>query len=151
MPTQIETHKPVIESFLLSTLDVPMRAALESKFNALPQEVRNSIAANYPTVSSNIERYCLRQMVREANGKLASQKRPGWYALLLQWAPALNSLNETVKTQATKELQNLNEQFDSKEATALLKKYKNNQDTTTADPHIITVCGIFGVIPANLK
>jgi hypothetical protein len=151
MTTQINTQKPVTESFLLSSLDVPMRAALEAKFNALPQEVRASIALAYPSVASNIERYALRQMVREANGKLASQKRPGWYALLLQWAPALNSLNETVKAQAAKELAALNEQFDGKEAVTLLKKYKQAQDTTTSDPHIITVCGIFGVLPANLK
>jgi len=134
---------------ILANLDIPMRAALEAKWNALPQEVR--IASVYPNVTTCVERYILRQMVREANGKLASQKRPGWDAIILQWAPALNSVNEAVKTEAQNKLRELAEQFDSKEATARIKKYKVGQDTTSTDPHIVEVCKLFGIDAVNLK
>ena len=136
-------------SSILSNLEIPMRAALEAKWNALPQEVR--IASVFPNITSCVERYILRQMVREANGKLASQKRPGWDARILQWAPALNSLSETVKAQAILELRKVSEEFDSKEAVARIKKYKIGQDTTSTDPHILEVCKVFGIDASNLK
>src|SRR5690349_16206731 len=81
---------------ILERLSTEQRAALESKFNALPIEVRSTMASKYqgfPTVLL----YIMRQVVREANSKLASNQRPVWYNLLLVNAPALKSGDKTVR------------------------------------------------------
>jgi hypothetical protein len=147
----VSAKPAVTESFILLLLDIPMRAALEQKFNALAPETRDRIAKDFPTITSNVERYALRQMIREANGRLASQKRPGWFGTIQQWGPSLESLNETTKTQAATELQKLSEQFDAKEAATLLKKYKVARDMTTESGHIKDICLVFGILPASLK
>ena len=159
MATQTQTQNAPTQNAAVSAskqlieyLDAAQRAALEQKFNALAPEIRVTVAKAYPNVKTAAERYILRQIIREANGKLASVKRPGWYALLLQWGPVLNhSLNGDSREIAVSELRKIGEQFDAKEATNLLKKFKNAQDVTSSTPYIVELCGIFGVDAANLK
>ena len=66
---------------VLAQLSVEQLAALESKFMALPIEVRSACTSKYPNLSF-AGAYIVRQAVKEANGRLASQKRPGWYIVL---------------------------------------------------------------------
>jgi hypothetical protein len=134
---------------VIAMLTVEQQAALEAKLLALPIEVRSSLAAKYPTLS-NVEAYIIRQMVREANGRLASNKRPVWYSILKTNADSLRSSNKDVATWAETQLRNLAEEIDTKESINLLKKYKVSQDTNSKDAHIVKLCGIFGVSPANL-
>ena len=134
---------------VLNMLTVEQQAALESKLLTLPIEVRSSLAAKYPNLS-NVEAYIVRQMVREANGKLASNKRPVWYSILKSNADSVQSTNKDVAGWARTQLMNLAEEIDSKESIGLLKKYKASKDTTSKDAHIVQLCGIFGVSPANL-
>lgn len=128
---------------VISKLSTEQQAALESKFIALPDEVRSSIAAKYPAMTF-VGMYIVRQMIKEANGRLASQKKPVWYAKLESGAARLK------RTGTDMELRELCEEFDSKIAIDLLKKYKTAHDTTSKDAHIVQLCGIFGVNPATL-
>ena len=134
---------------VMAQLNVEQQAALESKLLALPIEVRSAMASKYPNLS-NVEAYIVRQMVREANGRMASQKRPIWYATLKTNAESLRSDNKDVKAYSEKSLRDLAEDLDTKESVGLLKKYKQSKDTTSKDAHIVQLCGIFGVSPANL-
>ena len=134
---------------IMAQLNVEQQAALESKLLALPIEVRSAMASKYPNLS-NVEAYIVRQMVREANGRMASQKRPIWYATLKTNAESLRSDNKDVKAYSEKSLRDLAEDLDTKESVGLLKKYKQSKDTTSKDAHIVQLCGIFGVSPANL-
>lgn len=134
---------------IMAQLNVEQQAALESKLLALPIEVRSAMASKYPNLS-NVEAYIVRQMVREANGRMASQKRPIWYATLKTNAESLRSDNKDVKAYSEKSLRDLAEELDTKESVGLLKKYKQSKDTTSKDVHIVQLCGIFGVSPANL-
>jgi len=54
---------------VIAQLSSEQCAALEAKFLVLPIEVRAAMAAKYPALS-NIGRYIVRQMVREANSQL---------------------------------------------------------------------------------
>lgn len=135
---------------LLTLLSVEQRAALESKFNSLPIEVRSAASAKYPG-RKTVELYIIRQMVREANSKLASNNRPIWYNKLMLNAASLKSGDENVRVYAEKELRSLAEELDSKESSTLLKKYKNAHDLTTESPAIKQLAGIFGVEPVALK
>ena len=130
-------------------LSVEQKAALEAKFNALPIEVRSSVAAKYPQLTT-VGMYIVRQMVKEANGKMASQQRPVWFSKLELNAASLKSNEPAIKEYAEKQLRELAEELDSKESSTLLKKYKNTHDKTSKDAHIIKLCGIFGVNPSTI-
>jgi len=132
-------------------LSVEQRAALEAKFLTLPIEVRSAASMKYGANLGNVALYIIRQAVKEANGKLASQHRPIWYNTLLTNAASLNSGSEEIRKWAEKQLRELAEELDSKESATLLKKYKNSKDMTSKDSHIIQLCGIFGVETATLK
>lgn len=134
---------------VLVHLTVEQKAALESKYNALPEEVRSSFNSKYPQCTI-VERYIVRQMSKEANGKLASNLRPGWYQTLVNHAAGLLSGNEEIRKYSESALVNLADQLDAKESTTLVKKYKNQKDMTTKDAHIIQLAGIFGISAANL-
>lgn len=134
---------------VLSNLSVEQRGALETKALALPQEIRSSYAAKYPTLSV-VGWYILRQAVKEANGKLASQKRPIWFSNLQLNAVSLKSGEVAIRQYAERQLRELAEGLDSKESATLLKKYKNTHDMTTKSAEIVQLCGIFGVSPATL-
>jgi hypothetical protein len=136
-------------SSLIAQLSVEQQAALEAKMLALPIEVRSAMSSKYPSLS-NVEAYIVRQMVREANGKLASQKRPVWYNTLNVNAGSLKSSNKDIVAYSDKQLRDLAESIDSKESLTLLKKYKTAHDLTSKDAHVVQLCGIFGVSPANL-
>jgi hypothetical protein len=136
-------------SSVIAQLSVEQQAALESKLLTLPIEVRSSLAAKYPALS-NVEAYIVRQMVKESNGKLASNKRPIWYSILNTNAASIGSTNKDVAAWAKKQLMELAEELDTKESIGLLRKYKVSKDTNSKDPHIIMLCGIFGVSSANL-
>jgi hypothetical protein len=134
---------------LLSNLTVEQRGAIESKFNALPLEVRSAYAAKYPGLTV-VGWYILRQVIKEANGKLASQMRPIWFQRLNLNAVSLKSGEKAIRDYAENQLRDLAESLDSKESATLLKKYKNTNDMTTKDAHIVQLAGIFGVSPATL-
>jgi hypothetical protein len=137
------------EHTILDVLTAQQKAALESKYYALPEEVRSSTDAKYPTLPT-VGRYIARQIVKEANGKLASIKRPEWYSRLNREAASLKSDNKEIRGYAEKQLRDLAEELDSKESATLLKKYKTAHDLTSKDAHVVQLCGIFGVSPANL-
>ena len=130
-------------------LTVEQKAALESKFNAMAPEVRSAIATKYPSLTT-VGMYIVRQAVREANGKMASQQRPVWFSKLELNAASLKSSEAAIREYAEKQLRELAEEIDSKESTTLLKKYKNTHDRTSKDEHIKQLCGIFGVNPVSL-
>lgn len=134
---------------ILDVLTAQQKAALESKYYALPEEVRSAIDSRYPTLPT-CGKYIARQITKESNGKLASIKRPEWYSKLQREAVSLKSDNKEIRGYAEKQLRDLAEELDSKESVALLKKYKNTHDLTSKDAHIVQLCGIFGVSPANL-
>ena len=135
---------------VLAHLSVEQKAALESKFNQLAPEVRSAVASKYPAVST-VGLYVIRQMVKEANNAMASKMRPQWYNTLTLNAASLKSKEAAISEYAEKQLSELADSIDSKESTTLLKKYKQSQDTTSKDPHIIKLAGIFGVNPATLS
>jgi len=83
-------------SKLVDRISTEQRAALESKFNVLALEIRSAIASKYPGLST-VEMYMLRQMVKEANGKLASNRRPVWYNILTLNAASLKSGEESIR------------------------------------------------------
>jgi hypothetical protein len=134
---------------VLAQLSVEQLAALESKFMTLPIEVRSACTSKYPQLSF-AGAYIARQAVKEANGKLASQKRPGWYIILDTNARSLSSSEQAIREYSERMLRDLAESIDGKEATMLLKKYKTAHDTTTKDAHIMQLCGIFGVSPTAI-
>jgi hypothetical protein len=134
---------------IVNALSVEQRAALEGKYLTLPIEVRSTTASKYPDLDT-CSQYIVRQMVKEANGRLASQKRPVWYLKLNTEAESLKSGNKEIRGFAEDQLRNLAEDLDSKESTVLLKKYKNAHDLTSKDAFIMQLCGIFGVSPQNL-
>ena len=134
---------------VLAQLSVEQLAALESKFMALPIEVRSACTSKYPNLSF-AGAYIARQAVKEANGRLASRKRPGWYIVLDTNARSLRSGEASIREYSERMLRDLAESIDGKEATALLKKYKGAHDTTTKDAHIVQLCGIFGVSPTAI-
>ena len=136
-------------SSIEANLTVEQKAALESKFNALPVEIRSAISTKYPALST-VGMYIVRQAVREANGKLASQQRPNWFSKLELNAASLKSGEDAIREYAERQLRELAEEIDSKESVTLLKKYKNTHDKTSKDAHIVQLCGIFGVNPSTL-
>src|SRR5882672_1413541 len=93
-------------SKLVDRISTEQRAALESKFNVLALEIRSAIASKYPGLST-VEMYMLRQMVKEANGKLASNRRPVWYNILTLNAASLKSGEESIRKYAETQLRNL--------------------------------------------
>jgi len=95
--------------------------------------------------------YIVRQMVREANGKLASNKRPVWFNTITINVDSLKSGDNAVREYGEKKLRELAEEIDSKESTTLLKKYKNTKDLTSKSDIIVQLCGIFGISPDSLK
>lgn len=147
-----ELQKAVVElsTNVIEHLDAEQRAALESKFNALPDEVRSASAVKYPNMTI-VGMYIVRQMVKEANGKLASNRRPIWYLELKTNAKSLKSGDEAVRAYGQRKLEELADSIDSKESTTLLKKYKVETDQTTASTEIQALCSIFGISPATLK
>jgi hypothetical protein len=143
---QSELKSVIDESHdILSALTAQQRAALEAKYYLLPEEVRSAIDSKYPNLPT-AAKYIARQSVKEANGKLASLKRPEWYNKLLIAASSMKNGDKT----AEKTLREFAEELDTKESVNLLKKYKTAHDMTSKDAHIIQLAGIFGVSPANL-
>ena len=134
---------------VLAHLSVEQKAALESKFNMLPVEVRSSVASKYPAMST-VGQYVIRQMVKEANNAMASKLRPQWYNTLTLNAASLKSGEQAIRDYAERILRELADSLDSKESTTLLKKYKREKDTTSKDAHIVQLAGIFGVNPATI-
>ena len=104
---------------VLAQLSVEQLAALESKFMVLPIEVRSACTSKYPNLSF-AGAYIARQAVKEANGRLASQKRPGWYTLLDTHARSLRSGQASIREYSERMLRDLAESIDGKEAIALL-------------------------------
>jgi hypothetical protein len=138
-----------LSSDVLSKLSTEQQAALESKFMALDVDIRSALASKYAGMTFT-GMYVVRQMVKEANGRLASQKRPIWYGSLELNAASLKSKETTIREYAEKQLRILAEELDGKESATLLRKYKNAHDTTTKDAHIVQLCGIFGVSAATI-
>lgn len=135
---------------VLSVLSAQQKAALEAKYYTLPEEVRSSTDSKFPTLTV-CGRYVARQIIKEANGKLASIKRPEWYSKLVLNAASLKSNEEAISKYAESQLRDLAESIDSKESMTLLKKYKNANDLTSKDAHIVKLAGIFGVSSNNLS
>jgi hypothetical protein len=135
---------------VLSKLSVEQQAALESKFMSLDVDIRSNLASKFPEMSF-LGMYVYRQMNKEANGRLASQKRPIWYANLTLNAASLKSGVEEIRKYAENQLRALAEDLDGKESQTLLKKYKNAHDLTSKDAHIMQLAGIFGVNPSSLS
>ncbi len=157
MSTNGNQLKPAIEEALktlsadvVSKLTVEQQAALEGKWNMLPVEVRSSIAAKYPAMST-VAMYIVRQSVKESNSAMASKLRPQWYSNLTLNAASIKSGEAAIREYGEKQLRTLAESLDSKESVTLLKKYKTAHDTTSKDAHIVQLCGIFGVSPASLS
>ena len=136
-------------SDVLSKLSVEQQAALESKFMALPIELRSNLTSKYPGMTF-AAMYITRQAIKEANSRLVSQNKGKWYSTLDWNAASLKSSNQEIGGYAEKTLRDLAEEFDGKVASDLLKKYKNAHDTTPKDAHIMQLAGIFGVNPATL-
>ena len=128
-------------------------AALAGKYLMLDQDARLVADSSYAELATIAERYIVRRMVKEANSAMASKLLPGWFATLLMWGPSfqhLSSENPNYKL-AVEKLTELSEQFDSKEATTLLKKFKNVQDVTSDTPWLKAICAVFKVEPKSLK
>lgn len=140
---------PETTKHILDFLSVEQKAALEGKWNMLAPEVRSSVAAKYPLVST-VGLYLLRQASKEANNAMASKMRPQWYNTLTLNAASLKSGEQAIREYAEKQLKTLADEIDSKESVTLIKKYKQSKDTTSKDAHIVQLCGIFGVSPASI-
>lgn len=150
MTEQLQSAVVELSSNLIANLTVEQQAALESKYMLLPIEVRSALTAKYPSMSF-VAQYALRQLTKEANSAMASKQRPVWYSKLVLNAGSLRSNEKAIKEYAERQLRDLAESIDSKESTTLLKKYKNANDLTSKDVHIVQLAGIFGVNPANLS
>lgn len=150
--TMQEQLQDVVEGFhdVLSVLTAQQKAALEAKYYTLPEEVRSSTDSKFPMLTT-CGRYVARQIIKEANGKLASIKRPEWYSKLVLNAASLKSNEEAISKYAESQLRDLAESIDSKESMTLLKKYKSANDLTSKDAHIVKLAGIFGVSANNLS
>lgn len=131
-------------------LDFQQKGALEQKYNALAPEIRETADKKFPQLSV-AGRYIIRQMVKEANNKLASTKRPAWYLSLKTNAMSYASADKAVSEWGLKGLRDLSEEIDSKEATTLIKKYKNESDQTSESKNIKNLCEVFEVNAASLK
>ena len=138
---------------IMDFLTLEQLAALETKYNQVDQDARLVADKKYSELKTVAERYIVRRMVKEANSALASKLRPGWYSTLLMWGPSFQHLSadNPNKKLGIEKLKELSEQFDSKEATTLLKKFKNAQDVTSETPWIKELCAVFGVDARNLK
>lgn len=149
MQNAVQDAVSELSSNVEAQLTVEQKAALESKFNALPPEVRSSVASKYPQLTV-VGQYIVRQMVKEANGKMASQQRPIWFTKLELNAASLISKEPAISEYAEEQLRGLAEELDSKESVTLIKKYKNTHDMTSKDARIVRLAGIFGVNPTNI-
>lgn len=148
---QQQLQDAVSEAFtdVLSVLSAQQKAALEAKYYQLPVEVRSAADTKYPMLTT-CGRYIARQIIREANGKLASIKRPEWEGKLKLFAIGLLSSNENDRKNAEHTLRDLAETIDSKESVTILRKYRRGSNRTTQDAHIVQLAGIFGVEASNL-
>ena len=126
--------------------------ALELKWSALPSEVREVVGERHPDVKSPVVLYVLRQVEREANGKLASELRPIWKNSVKHNMRALTSTVENSRNEAFRRMGQIADEIpDVKESRKVLKAAKIELDMTTADPAIVAACKIFNISPASLK
>lgn len=149
------TEYAIFNAYLNTLIRAEQRGALEQKFLALPQEVRSVSATTFPQLKP-YEMYIIRQVRREANSKLASNKRPEWQNTVNNNAAWMLSSDETVQKTGKTALMHLAEELDSKESAGLLKKYllkylMSGAGRTKEDKHILELCGIFGISPDTLK
>lgn len=135
---------------ILDVLSVEQRAALEQKFLALDADVRFAASEKYPKFGT-VALYAIRQLVKESNGKLASNKRPVWYNRLSAEVSSLQSGEEAIRKYAERKLRDLAEEIDEKESVSLIKKYKQQHDLTSETAVIKQLCGIFGISPMTVK
>lgn len=135
---------------LSSMLPVDIRTALEQKYMALPEDSRKTCERNYPQLFS-YERYTVRQMIKEGNSKLSSNKKPGWQATLARYADNINSVVPEIRKDGEQNLLKLAEELDIKDAVYILKRYKIAKDKTSEDAHILALCKIFNISNSLLK
>ena len=131
---------------LLSYLNGDQLGALEKKYAALPVEIQQAMRQTYPSVSSPVEMYILRQLRREANSFLASKLRTGWIAQLVMFVPDLVNNNDATRKAAEHRIANLADEIsDVKEMAKTLKAVKVRLDYSSTTPAMIKACTIFGL------
>lgn len=141
-----ETLAELSAKNILEYLSQQQRAALEEKFLTLDEDARIAAVAKYPNLPLAFV-YLIRSAVKEANSKLASTARPGWYSMLKMHAFGVLSSDKTAKAASVNALKEFAQTIDSKERVNLLKKYKNEKDMASTHAHIIEMCGIFSITP----
>lgn len=149
-----EAVKNVIASettSIMAQLSTEQRGALEAKFMLLPIEVRSMLVAKFPAMDFATV-YAVRQLTKEANSRLASEQRPLWLRKLATYGEVLRLAPQD--KHAETELRDLAESIDGAESKKILKAYTiqfvMRYNKTKNDPHIQTLCGIFGISNANL-
>lgn len=141
-------QKSSVTDFLTSE----QSGALEMKYASLAPEIQHYMQEQYPTVTSPVTLYLIRQAVKEANSKLASNLRPGWITSVRLNVPALVSTDTTSKTEAFRRLRQIADELpDTKEAIKVLKSVKVQLDKSSTDESIVKVCEIFGINPSSIK
>jgi hypothetical protein len=136
---------------ILDILSIEQRGALAVKYNALAPEIRASLSNTYPSLDS-VERYVVRQLVKEANSKLTSSLSPVWRARLVLFIPDLINKNQDTRKNAERQFVNVVEEMpDAKVISTILKWCKNQLDLTTTSVEIVEACKLAGIEPATLK
>jgi hypothetical protein len=137
---------------VLTYLSSEQAGALEMKFASLDTVIQRDMMEKFPSITSPVALYVLRQMRKEANGKLASNLRPGWITSIRLNIPALESANGASRDEAVRRLSSIAEEMpDVKEAIKCLKSVKVQLDKTSTDSSIVEACRIFGIQPSSLK
>jgi len=137
---------------VLTYLSAEQAGALEMKFASLDTVIQRDMIERFPAITSPVALYVLRQMRKEANGKLASNLRPGWITSIRLNIPALESSNGASRDEAIRRLSAIAEEMpDVKEAIKCLKSVKVQLDKTSMDSSIVEACRIFGIQPSSLK
>ena len=148
----LEAIAALSTSNVLDVLTQEQKGALELKYAALPSEVQQVTAAKYPAITNPVMLYVIRQMVKEANGKLASSLRPGWITSIRLNIPALTSSNAASKSESERRLSAIADEMpDVKEAIKCLKSVKIQLDRTSQDAGIVAACKLFDVSASSLK
>lgn len=136
------------DSSLLGYLNGDQLGALEKKYAALPVEIQQAMRSTYPSVSSPVELYILRQLRREANSFLASKLRTGWIAQLVMFVPDLTNGNDATRKAAEHRVASLADEIaDIKEMSKTLKAVKVRLDYSSSTPAMAKACVIFGLNP----
>lgn len=149
------TEYAIFSAYLKTLIEAEQRGALELKFLALAPESQSTMNVTFPQLKT-YERYVVRQLRKEANGKLASNKRPEWQNTVNNNAAWLLSADDSLQKTGRNALLHLAEEIDAKESATCLKKYLvkyllSGSQRTKDDKHIVELCGIFGIDPSTLK